>query len=237
VRPWGLGVERSSGARERPIPTSMATIERTDEIRVFLADDHPLILEGIRALIENAPGMEVVGEATNGDDAVVAVLAARPDVAVIDVRMPGIDGVEATRRIVRDHPETRVIVLSAQADADIAVQALRAGAIGFLPKAAFGTTLLDGIRSAASGEVALTPDMMSSVVRELHAPAAPNGLTEADRRLLELVAEGCTNTQIARTMSVSVSTVKAHLSALFKRLGARDRASAIAICFRKGWLS
>jgi DNA-binding NarL/FixJ family response regulator len=237
VRPWGLGVERSSGARERPIPTWMATIERTDEIRVFLADDHPLILEGIRALIENAPGMEVVGEATNGDDAVVAVLAARPDVAVIDVRMPGIDGVEATRRIVRDHPETRVIVLSAQADADIAVQALRAGAIGFLPKAAFGTTLLDGIRSAASGEVALTPDMMSSVVRELHAPAAPNGLTEADHRLLELVAEGCTNTQIARTMSVSVSTVKAHLSALFKRLGARDRASAIAICFRKGWLS
>jgi DNA-binding NarL/FixJ family response regulator len=215
----------------------MATIERTDEIRVVLADDHPLILEGIRALIENAPGMEVVGEATNGDDAVSTVLSEHPDVAILDVRMPGIDGVEATRRILRDRPQTRVIVLSAQADAETAVQALRAGAIGFLPKEAFGTTLLDGIRSAASGEVALTPDIVSSVVRELREPSATGALTEDDRKLLELVADGCTNTQIARAMSVSVSTVKAHLSALFKKLGARDRASALAICFRKGWLT
>jgi DNA-binding NarL/FixJ family response regulator len=215
----------------------MATMEQTDGIRVVLADDHPLILEGIRALISEAPGIEVVGEATNGDDAVSIVLAEHPDVAILDVRMPGIDGVEATRRIVRDLPSTRVIVLSAQADAEIAVQALRAGAVGFLPKDAFGTTLLDGIRSAASGEVALTPDIMSSVVRELHAPAPTSELSEGDRRLLHLVANGSTNTQIAREMSVSVSTVKAHLSALFRKLGARDRASAIAICFRKGWLS
>jgi DNA-binding NarL/FixJ family response regulator len=186
----------------------MATIERTEQIRVVLADDHPLILEGIRALIQGAPGMAVVGEATNGEDAVTTILTERPDVAVLDVRMPGIDGVEATRRIVRDHPETRVIVLSAQADAETAVQALRAGAIGFLPKEAFGPTLLEGIRAA-----------------------------EEERALLELVADGCTNVQIARAMSVSVSTVKAHLSALFKRLGARDRASAVAVCFRKGWLS
>jgi DNA-binding NarL/FixJ family response regulator len=215
----------------------MATIERTEGIRVVLADDHPLILEGIRSLIRDAPGMEVVGEATNGDDAVSIVLAEHPDVAILDVRMPGIDGVEATRRIVRDHPSTRVIVLSAQADAEVAVQALRAGAVGFLPKEAFGTTLLNGIRSAASGEVALTPDIVSSVVRELHAPAPASELSHADRRLLELVADGCTNTQIAREMSVSVSTVKAHLSALFRKVGARDRASAIAICFRRGWLS
>jgi DNA-binding NarL/FixJ family response regulator len=215
----------------------MATIERTDEIRVVLADDHPLILEGIRALIQSAPGITVVGEATNGEDAVSTILSEQPDVAVVDVRMPGIDGVEMTRRIVRDHPKTRVIVLSAQADAETAVQALRAGAIGFLPKDAFGETLLEGIRSAASGEVALTPDMMSSVVRELRTPAAPSGLTEDELKLLELVADGCTNTQIARSMSVSVSTVKAHLSALFKKLGARDRASAIAICFRRGWLA
>jgi DNA-binding NarL/FixJ family response regulator len=215
----------------------MATMERVDGIRVVLADDHPLILEGIRALIRDAPGIEVVGEATNGDDAVSIVLAEHPDVAILDVRMPGIDGVEATRRIVRDQPATRVIVLSAQADAEVAVQALRAGAVGFLPKDAFGTTLLDGIRSAASGEVALTPDIVSSVVRELHAPPPANELSEADRRLLHLVANGSTNTQIAREMSVSVSTVKAHLSALFRKLGARDRASAIAICFRKGWLS
>jgi DNA-binding NarL/FixJ family response regulator len=215
----------------------MATIERTDEIRVVLADDHPLVLEGIRALIQSAPGIRVVGEATNGDDAVSIVLAEHPDVAILDVRMPGLDGVEATRRIVRDHPSTRVIVLSAQSDAEVAVRALRAGAVGFLPKDAFGSTLLDGIRSAASGEVALTPDIVSSVVRELRTPASASDLSGADRRLLGLVADGCTNTQIAREMSVSVSTVKAHLSALFKRLGARDRASAVAICFRKGWLS
>ena len=217
--------------------THMATIERSEEIRVVLADDHPLILEGIRALIANEPGIQIVAEATNGEDAVEAIRTERPDVAVLDVRMPGIDGVEVTRRVARDHPETRVIVLSAQADAETAVAALRAGAIGFLPKEAFGETLLDGIRSAASGEVTLTPDMMSSVVRELHGPPASSGLSEDDRKLLEFVADGCTNTQIARAMSVSVSTVKAHLSALFKRLGARDRASAIAICFRKGWLT
>jgi DNA-binding NarL/FixJ family response regulator len=220
-----------------PIPTSMNSNNKEGGIRVVLADDHPLILDGIRALIEDAPGMRVVGEATNGDDAVSTVLAEKPDVAVLDVRMPGCDGVEATRRIVRQRPGTHVIVLSASADAEIAVQALRAGAIGFLPKAAFGTALLDGIRSAASGEIALTPDMVSSVVRELHAPSSPNKLTDADRKLLELVAEGYTNTQIARAMTVSVSTVKAHLSALFKKLGARDRASALAICFRRGWLS
>jgi two-component system nitrate/nitrite response regulator NarL len=216
--------------------THMATIEPTQEIRVVLADDHPLILEGIRALIENAAGMEVVGEATNGGDAVETILNKRPDVAVVDVRMPDLDGIEVTKRIARDRPETRVIMLSAQVDPETAVQALRAGAIGFLPKEAFGTTLLDGIRSAASGEVALTPDLMSSVVRELRAPTAPSALDDAERRLLELVAEGCTNTQIARATSVSVSTVKAHLSALFKKLGARDRASAVAVAFRKGWL-
>ena len=215
----------------------VSTLERADEIRIVLADDHPLILERIRALIENAPGMEIVGEATNGEEAVMLISDRRPDVAVVDVRMPGIDGVEVTRRTVRDHPDTRVIVLSAQADPETAVQALRAGATGFLPKEAFGTTLLDGIRSAASGEVALPPQLMSSVVRELHARTPVGGLTDDERRLLGLVADGCTNTQIARATSVSVSTVKAHLSTLFKELGARDRASAVAIAFRRGWLS
>jgi DNA-binding NarL/FixJ family response regulator len=215
----------------------MSTMQRTHGIRVVLADDHPLILDGIRALIQGTPGMQVVGEATNGEDAVSTVLAERPDVAVLDVRMPGCDGVEATRRILRDNPQTRVIVLSASSDADVAVAALRAGAVGFLPKEAFGQVLLDGIRSAASGEVALTAEVMSRVVRELHEPTPPSELTDDDRGLLELVAEGCTNTQIARSMSISVSTVKAHLSALFKKLGARDRASALAICFRRGWLA
>ena len=205
-----------------------------DGIRVVLADDHPLILDGLRALIEAEPAMRVVGEATNGEDAVATVLETEPDVAVIDVGMPGFDGVEATRRIVQDLPDTRVIVLTGAGETEIAVQAVRAGAVGFLQKEAFETALLDGIRSAAAAEPTADPALSGS---RSSGSREPSVLSASDLRLLELVAEGYTNTQIARSMSVSVSTVKAHLSALFKKVGARDRASALAICFRNGWIS
>ena len=206
-------------------------------ISVVVADDHPLILEGVRALLGPASDIDVVGEAADGQSAVEIVLERRPAVAVLDVRMPVLDGIEATRRIVRECPGTRVVLLTATADPSLAIDALRAGAVGYLPKEAFADALIGAIRSAAAGELALTPDMMASVVREVQAPSASNRLTEADRRLLEMVAQGWTNTQIARALSVSASTVKGQLSSLFKRLGARDRASALAICFRRGWLT
>jgi len=209
-----------------------------DGIRVVLADDHPLILDGLRALIEAEPTMHVVGEATNGEDAVATVLAEEPDVVVIDVGMPGFDGVEATRRIVQDLPETRVIVLSGAGETEIAVQAVRAGAVGFLQKDAFETALLDGIRSAVEAPTASASAASDGAgTASASGTGEPSALSATDLRLLELVAEGYTNTQIARAMSVSVSTVKAHLSALFKKVGARDRASALAVCFRRGWIS
>jgi DNA-binding NarL/FixJ family response regulator len=205
-------------------------------ITVVLADDHPVVLDGLRALISGCEDMDVVATATDGNAAVEAVLSSKPAVAVMDVRMPGCDGIEATRRILESEAGVRVIVLSAMQEPSVAAQALRAGAIGFLSKEAIGQYLIDGIRQAAEGKAVVTAELVTRIMQDSSSFSSQSPLSRRDEHIVRLIADGHTNEQIARTLEISVAMVKMHLSGLFERVGAKDRASALAICFRQGWI-
>jgi DNA-binding NarL/FixJ family response regulator len=207
-------------------------------ITVVVADDHPVVLRGLEALIAESSDLTVAGAARDGEEAVAMCLALSPHVAVLDVRMPGLDGLAATRRIRDESPITQVVVLSAAIDPSTAVEAFRAGAIGFLPKETVAGSLVTAIREAAAGRAVISPEVASGLVRALREPPAPaNPLAPRELAILAQVASGSTNEQIARSLGTSVSTVKAQLSALFEKVGATDRASALAVCFRRGWIT
>ncbi len=212
-------------------------MSENQRIRVVLADDHPVVLQGLTSLLEDRDDMEVVAAVRNGREAVNAVVDVHPEVAVLDIRMPGGDGLEATRRIVQNSPETKVIVLSGADEASSALEAFKAGAIGFLPKASMGKFLIDSIRMAAKGQAIMTLDTVTEVVKSVERDSEPSALTEREGEMIRRIADGQTNEQIAKALGVSVSTAKAYLTELFQKIGASDRASAVAICFRRGWLS
>jgi len=219
-----------------PQGATVPSTQRTDVVSVVVADDHPVVLRGLEAMIEEAEGMTVVATAREGEDAVRRVLALHPQVVVMDLRMPGCDGIEATRRILAEQPDTRVIILSAEENGVVA-EALQAGAVGYLSKKSIADTLLDGIRQAARGEAVVSAELVSVLVRSIrHSPEA-SPLSGREREILTLVAEGKTNEHVARAMGTSVSTVKSLLAGVFEKLGATDRASALAACFRRGWLT
>jgi DNA-binding NarL/FixJ family response regulator len=205
-------------------------------ITVALADDHPVVLRGLEALIEEEPDMDVVATARNGEEAVARVVATRPQVVVLDLRMPVCDGVEATRQILARSPGSRVILLSAERSPSV-LEALQAGAIGFLSKDAIGDSLVDGIRAAAEDKPVMSQPVLAKLIESIRRPAAANPLNDKEKQIMELVAAGETNEQIARELRVSVSSVKAGLGSAFQKLEARDRASALASCFRRGWIS
>jgi len=204
-------------------------------IRVVVADDHPMVLASLEALIKQWPDLAVVATARDGEEAVDAVRSTKPHIAVLDVRMPKCDGLEATRRIKVERPDTSVIIISGGDDPASALRAFQAGAIGFLPKATTGRFLVEGIRMAAGGRAVVTAETVASMLTNSMPSSTP--LTSREQMILELVADGQTNDKIARRLQVSVSTVKAQLTAMFEKLGATDRASAVAISFRGGWLS
>lgn len=208
-----------------------------EHITVVVSDDHPVVLRGLQALIEEEGDMTVVGTARDGEEAVATVLAHRPKVAVMDIRMPNCDGLEATRRILAAYPEARIIILSAVEEPEPPLEAFRVGAIGFLPKVSIAQFLVDAIRQAAAGKAVMTPDVVTSLVHALRGGPEASPLSSREHEILLLIAQGKTNDQIARLLDTSVSTVKAQLSALFEKLGATDRASALAVCFRRGWLT
>jgi DNA-binding NarL/FixJ family response regulator len=207
------------------------------EITVLLADDHPVVLHGLQSLLSRRPELKVVATATDGPEAVAAVLSTRPTVAVLDLRMPGCDGLEATKRILAEFPEARIIILSGAEEPSMAVDAFRAGAIGFLPKASFAKFLVEGIQLAAEGKAVVTAELVTRLVQTLRDQPAQSPLNEREQEIVPLIAEGMTNEQIARQLGLSVSSVKAQLTSLFDKLGATDRASALAVCFRRGWLT
>ncbi|MFF1904110.1 response regulator [Kitasatospora sp. NPDC058218] len=230
--------------------------------RVLVADDQTVVREGIVMLLGLLPGIEVVGAAADGEEAVALVERHRPDVVLMDLRMPRCDGVEATRRIRAAHPETEVVVLTTYADDDSLFPALQAGARGYLTKDAGGEEIARAVADVRSGAAGLSPQVQLRLLERLADGAAqatepgaapggtgrpgatgpgagrpgelPDGLTAREAEVLALIAEGLSNTEIARRLFVSPATVKTHINNLFAKTAVRDRAQAVAYAFRHG---
>ncbi|MFY1585001.1 response regulator transcription factor [Micromonospora sp. WMMD734] len=197
-------------------------------IRVLLVDDQHLIRAGLRMLCDAQPDIEVVGEADNGRDAVTLAARLVPDVVVMDLRMPGVDGITATGRILADRPATRVLVLTTFGDDDHLYPALTAGACGFLLKDAPPGELVDGVRRAAAGGSPFSEEVLQRLVRRaVHARAEPSrpaaGLTAREQDVLALVAEGLSNTEIADRLHIGVTTVKTHITSLMTKTDSPNR--------------
>jgi DNA-binding NarL/FixJ family response regulator len=204
-------------------------------IRVLLADDHPLVRVGLRTVLEHVPGIDVVGAAGDGAEVLALSNTLRPDVVLMDLRMPGVDGATATARLRDRHPEIRVLVLTTyDTDADID-RAMEAGAIGYLLKDATRDDLLAAIRTAAAGESVLAPRVATKLMRRMRAPA-PVPLSAREIEILRLVGEGRTNKQVAAALHLSLSTVKTHLLHVFAKLGVDDRTEAVTAATRAGYL-
>jgi DNA-binding NarL/FixJ family response regulator len=214
-------------------------------IRVLLADDQPLIRAGFRMFVEPDPGVEIVGEAGTGREAVALARSARADVVLMDIRMPDMDGIEATRQIAaaEDLAGVRVLVLTTFENDDNVVLALRAGASGFLGKHVDPADLLHAIRVVAAGEALLSPAATRGLVSRFLSQPVPSalpaalelgGLTEREREVLGLVAYGLSNEEIAERLYLSPLTVKTHINRAMTKLGVRDRAQLVVIAYQSG---
>lgn len=213
-------------------------------IRVVLADDQTLVREGLTLMLGLMDGIEVVGVAADGEEAVAAIEALRPDVALLDLRMPRVDGVEATRRVRESSSDIEVVVLTTYADDESVVSALRAGARGYLTKDASSEEIERAIRDAAAGRTRLDPAVQErlvelvtnqSVVPQTRPADPPGGaLTERETEVTILMAQGLSNRDIASRLFVTEATVKTHVNNVFTKLDVNDRASAVAWAFRAG---
>ena len=201
-------------------------------IRVVVADDHPIVRSGIVALLQTAEDVEVVGEAATGLEAVELALALTPDLVLMDLRMPGIDGDEATARILKARPTTRVLILTTYETDDSILTAIEAGASGYLLKAAPQDEILAGVRSVARGEVALAPSIAALLVKRVKTPTPT--LSPRETEVLKLVAAGESNPSIAATLFVSEATIKTHLIHVFEKLDVGDRTRAVTKAMELG---
>jgi len=236
----------------------------TGSVRVLLADDQRVVRDGLVLLLGLLPQVEVVGAAADGDEAVEKAAALRPDVVLMDLRMPRCDGVEATRRLRELHPDIKVIVLTTYADDRSVIEALRAGARGYLTKDAGGAEIQKALLQVVSGQAVIDPAVQHHLVDAIavtppppppqpagqadspaaphpppHAPSRlavplPGGLTPREAEVLGLIAEGLSNTEIAARLVVSEATVKTHVNHLLAKIGARDRAQAVSYAYRSG---
>ena len=208
-----------------------------DPIRIVVADDHPIVRAGIVGLLETAPGIEVVGEAADGAEAVALAASEHPDLVLMDLRMPGVDGASATASIVAAGGGTRVLVLTTYETDDHILAAIEAGASGYLLKAAPQAEILAGIRAVAAGETVLAPSIAAKLVSRVRADAAsvaPPTLSPREREVLVLVAEGRSNPEIAKALYIGEATVKTHLLHVFEKLGVNDRTRAVTRAMELG---
>lgn len=210
-----------------------------DKIWILLADDHTILREGIRALLEDQPDMVVVGEAEDGRWTVHLAHELRPDVVVMDIAMPLLNGLEATRHIKRDRSETAVLVLTMHDNEEYIRQVLEAGASGYVLKQAAASELVAAIRAVHRGEAVLSPTVARKVIEDYlrtigdQSPQAPNDLTPREREVLQLIAEGHTSRDIAEILHLSVKTVQSHRASLMQKLNLHDRGDLIKYAIQK----
>jgi DNA-binding NarL/FixJ family response regulator len=203
-------------------------------IRIVIADDHWVVREGLRMYLERDPGLEIVGEAEDGRQAVALAAERRPDVVLMDLLMPVMDGVAAIEAIRRDSPGVEVVALTSVIDDEQVVAAVRAGAIGYLLKDAHGPELKEAIRAAADGRVHLAPQAAARLLREVRTPDRSERLTERETDVLRLISLGLSNKEIARRLGIGEGTVKTHVSNVLNKLGLQSRTQAALQAVRLG---
>ena len=213
-----------------------------DSIRLLIADDHLIVRQGLRLILETEDGFELVGEASDGAEAVQLAGELHPDVILMDLRMPGMDGLTAIEQLAETQPEIAVVILTTFNEDDLMVRGLRAGAKGFLLKDTDRETLFDSIRAAARGETLLKPEVMARLLAQTQSSSGAKSqpanvdLTEREMEVLQAAAQGKTSKEIAFALGISERTVKAHLASIYQKLGVDSRAAAIATAAGRGWL-
>jgi DNA-binding NarL/FixJ family response regulator len=220
-------------------PPSLTSDQRAKEdihVKVVIADDHGIVRDGVRMRLELFPEIEVVGEARNGAEAIEVAKKTSADVVLMDVRMPEVDGIEATKAIRKALPETAVVILSTYDDRDLVRAAVDAGAAGYLLKTASAQEIVDALQNAREGKVALHPDAAKALVEAMSEvpPAERFGLSPREVDVLRNLSQGKSNKEIAAALHISPLTVKTHMQSIFAKLGANDRSQAVAIALRSG---
>jgi two-component system, NarL family, nitrate/nitrite response regulator NarL len=217
----------------------MASASRTQRVRVLVADDHPIFREGIVKAVKDRPDLELVGEAGDGRVALEQIRELKPDVAVLDIRMPGLEGTQVLSALKRDGAPTEVLFLSAFMEAELAYTTVAEGARGYLSKEAPRQEICDAIVAVSRGDTALAPEVQAALAQEIRDRERTQGrrqLSPRESQVLKLIAEGHSAPEIARQIHLSPTTVKTHLGTLYEKLGVSDRAAAVAEGMRRGLL-
>jgi NarL family two-component system response regulator LiaR len=207
--------------------------ETNEKIRIMLVEDHAVVRSGLKTFLSVNADMELVGEAENGEQAVVRANALKPDVILMDLMMPVMDGVAATQAIKKQNPAIQIIALTSFQEDELVRNAMKAGAVGYLLKNVSARELAAAIRAAKDGKMTLSPEAVQALVRATQAAAETNDLTDREREVLRLMVEGLNNAEIAERLVVSLSTVKYHISNILMKLGVDNRVAAVTLAIQK----